>query len=53
MSSHGKWDDYDITFMIIMILEQKRLKCIECTNKGDELYDVCTWCMKFLKYYLG
>jgi hypothetical protein len=27
--------------------------CIECTNKGDELYDVSTCCMKFLKYDSG
>jgi hypothetical protein len=25
-------------------------KCIECTNKGDALYDVSTYYTKFLKY---
>jgi hypothetical protein len=48
--SHGKWDDCDIGFMITMIVKQKKIKCIKCTNKGDELYDVPTYCMKFLKY---
>jgi hypothetical protein len=50
MDSHGKWDDYDIIFMIIMTLKQRRLKCIEFMYKGDELYDVSTYCMKLLKY---
>ncbi len=48
--SHGKWDDYDISFMITMIVKQGRVKCIKCTNKADELYDVPNYCMKFLKY---
>ncbi len=50
MGSHGKWDDCDITFIITMIIKQRRIKCIECTNKKDELYDVPIYCMKFLKY---
>jgi hypothetical protein len=50
MNPHGRWDDCEITFTITMIVKQKRLECIECTNKGDELYDVPTYCMKFLKY---
>jgi hypothetical protein len=49
-SFHGKWDDYDITFMIMVTIKYKRLKYIECTNKRDELYDVPTCCTKFLKY---
>ncbi len=32
---HDKWDDYDITFTITMIVKQEKLKCIECTNKRD------------------
>jgi hypothetical protein len=47
---HDKWGDYDITFVIMMIVKQKIFKCIECMNKRDELYDVFTWCTKFLKY---
>jgi hypothetical protein len=47
--SYGKWDDYDITFMITMTIKYERLKCIECINKEDELYDVFTCYMKFLK----
>jgi hypothetical protein len=50
MGSHGEWDDYDIAFMIMMIIKYGTLKCIECTNKGDELYDVPTCYTKFLKY---
>jgi len=34
----------------MVTVKQKRLKCIECTNKRDELYDVSTYCTKFLKY---
>jgi hypothetical protein len=49
----GRWDDYDIAFMTMIIIEQKKLECIECTNKGDELYDVSTCCTKFLKYNLN
>jgi hypothetical protein len=44
---HGRWDAYDITFMITMIVKQGKFKY---TNKGDELYDVPTCCMKILKY---
>jgi hypothetical protein len=47
MGSHGKNDDYDITFMIMMAIKQGRLKCM---NKGYELHDVSTNYMKFLKY---
>ncbi len=49
-SPHGKWDDCDITVTITMTIKQKKLKYIKCTNKMDELYDVPTYCMKFLKY---
>jgi hypothetical protein len=28
------------TFTITMVVKQRRLKWIECTNKGDELHDV-------------
>jgi hypothetical protein len=34
----------------MMIIKQGRLKCITCTNKGDELYDVPIYYTKFLKY---
>ncbi len=47
MGFHGKRDDYDIVFTIMMIVKQKRFKCM---NKGDELHDVSTYCMKLLKY---
>jgi hypothetical protein len=50
MNSHGRWDDYDITFTIIMIVKQGKFKCIKYTNKGDELYGVPTYFTKFLKY---
>jgi hypothetical protein len=50
MGSHGKWDDYDITFPITMIIKQGKLKYMECMNKRDKLYDVSTCCTKFLKY---
>ncbi len=40
ISSHGKWDDYDITFMIMMIIKQGGFKSIKCMNKRDESYDV-------------
>ncbi len=33
-----------------MTIKQGRLKCIKCTNKGDNLYNVPTYYMKFLKY---
>jgi hypothetical protein len=48
--SHGKCDDHDIAFMVTMIIKLKKLKCIEFTNKGDELNDVFTYHTKFLKY---
>jgi len=50
MNSHGKGDDRNLVFTITMIIEQGRLKCIKCTNKGDELYDVPICYTKFLKY---
>jgi len=50
MGFHDKWDDYDIVFTIIMTVKQGRLKCIKCMNKKDELYDVLSCSMKFLKY---
>jgi hypothetical protein len=49
MVSHGKWVDCDITFTIAMTIKQGRLKCIKCINKGDELYDIPVYYMKFLK----
>ncbi len=49
-SPHGRWDDCDISFMITMITKQRRLEYIECMNKRDELYDVSSCYMKFLKY---
>jgi hypothetical protein len=48
-SAHGRGDDYEIAFTIIMTIKQGKLKCIECTNKRDELHDVSTYCTKFLK----
>jgi hypothetical protein len=45
--SPWQWDDCDITFTITMIVKQRRVECMECTNKGDELYDVPTYIMKF------
>jgi hypothetical protein len=50
MGSHGKGDDYDIAFTVMMVVKQGRFKCIKCMNKGDELHDVSTCCTKFLKY---
>jgi hypothetical protein len=50
MGSHGRWDDCDFAFMIMVNIKQGRLKCIKCTNNGDELYDVPTCYTKFLKY---
>jgi hypothetical protein len=47
MGSHGKRDDYDITFTIMMAIKHGRLKCIK---QGNELHDVSTYCLKFLKY---
>jgi hypothetical protein len=53
MSSHGRWDDRDIVFMVTMVVKQGRFKCIKCTNKKDKLYDVLTYNMKILKYDLS
>ncbi len=50
MGSHGKGDDCDITFMIMVTIKHERFKCIECMNKGDEFHDFPTCYMKFLKY---
>jgi hypothetical protein len=33
-----------------MIIKQRKIECIEYTNKGDDLYDVPTYYKKFLKY---
>jgi hypothetical protein len=49
--SHGRWDDYENAFTITMTIKQKGLKCIECMNKEDELYDVSICCTKFLKIW--
>jgi hypothetical protein len=46
----AKWDDHDITVMVMVTIKQGRFKCIECTNKGDEFYNVFAWCTKLLKY---
>jgi hypothetical protein len=50
MNSHGRWGDCDIVIMIILIIKQGRFKWIECMNKKETLYDVPTYCTKFLKY---
>jgi hypothetical protein len=50
MGFHGRRDDYDIAFTIIITLKEGKLKCIKCINKGDDLYNVFTYCTKFLKY---
>jgi hypothetical protein len=47
---HGRWDDRNIAFTIMVIIKHIRFKCIECMNKRDEFYDVPTFYMKFLKY---
>jgi hypothetical protein len=52
MSSHSRWDHYDVTIMIMVIVKQRIFKCIECANKEDKLYDVPTCCMKILTYNL-
>jgi hypothetical protein len=52
MGFHGKKDDYDTDFTIMMVIKQGKLKCIKCTNKWGELHDVSTYYMKFLKYDL-
>jgi hypothetical protein len=39
----SKWDDYNIAFTITMTIKHGKLKCTECTNKRDELYDVFTY----------
>jgi len=51
VGSHGRWDDHDIFFMI-MVTIKGRFKSVECMNKGNELYDVPICCTKFLKYDL-
>jgi len=47
MGFHGKGDDNDIAFMIMVIIKHGKLKC---TNPKDELYDIPTCCTKILKY---
>jgi len=44
MDSHGRWDDCDLAFMIMMIIKWGKFKCIKCVNKGDEFDDVPTCC---------
>jgi hypothetical protein len=46
VGSHGKNDDSHIALQISMVVKQGKFKCM---NKGDELHDVSTCCMKFLK----
>jgi hypothetical protein len=53
MGSHDRWDDYDIAFMVTMIIKQRKIKCIECMNNKDKLYDVPIYSMKILKYDLS
>jgi len=31
-------DDGEITFTFMMVVKQRKLKCIKCMNKGDELH---------------
>jgi hypothetical protein len=50
MGSHGKWDDYDISFTITVTIKHGRFKRIEHMNKRHELYDVSTCNTFFLKY---
>jgi hypothetical protein len=50
MGSHGRWDDCDIAFTIIVTIKHGRFKCIKYMNIKDELYNVPTCCTKFLKY---
>jgi len=50
MGSHGRWDDYDIAFTITMTIKHGKHKMHKCMNNGDKLYDVPTYCTKFLKY---
>jgi hypothetical protein len=50
MSFYGVSDDHDIAIMVIVTIKQGIFKCIKCTNKRDELYDVPTYSTKFLKY---
>jgi hypothetical protein len=45
MSSHGRWDDCDITLKIMMIVKQERFKNIEYMNTG-KIMDVNA--MKFI-----
>jgi len=39
-----------LIFTIMVIIKHGRFKCIKCMNKADELHDVPTCYMKFLKY---
>jgi len=45
--SHDRWDDCNITFMIMVIIKQKWLKNIKCMNKTGELYDVSSTAQRF------
>jgi hypothetical protein len=49
VGSHGKKDDSDIALKIPMAIKQGKFKCIKCVKKGDELHDVFTCYMNFLK----
>jgi hypothetical protein len=49
VGSHGKKDDSVIALKIPMAVKQGKFECIKCMNKGDELHDVSTCSMKFLK----
>jgi hypothetical protein len=40
----------NMAFMIMVIIKQEKVKCIECINKQNEMYNVSTCCTKFLKY---
>jgi len=51
VGSHGKWDNHDITFTVMVTIKGK-FKSVKCTNKGNQLYDVPICCMNFLKYDL-
>jgi hypothetical protein len=44
------WQVPMVEGMIMMSVKQRKLKCIKCRNKGDELYDFPTCNTKILKY---
>ncbi len=37
-------------FTVMMTIKRRKLKCIKCMNKMNELYDVPACYTKFLKY---